>query len=154
MVNDESFGILSFPVTDRQLWMFTLIGDSSHENRIFFGTEFMGEHLRKVTGDLYWLEMIVKESIGRLGPFQNDIRSFFPMECEESAIQMLTFLLQHTHLDLNASLTEFSNASPLNFSEFIDATYNHTPYTFLYNKVGTRWCLTIVGTRLQRDIYR
>ena len=112
----------------------------------------MREHLRKSIGNLNGLAVIVDEAIGRLRPFQNDIGAVFTMECEETTIQRLTCLFEHTHLDLDTCLAELTDASTLNFSEFIDASHHHTAHTFSDNQVGTRGCLTIMRTGFERHI--
>ena len=69
MVDDEAFGIRATPVSDIQLRMVSLVCDTSHQNGILLGTELMGEHLGKVGGYLYGVEMVVDETVGRLCPF-------------------------------------------------------------------------------------
>lgn len=69
MIDNKTLGVLSTPVTDGQLGMVALIGDTPHKDGIFLSPEFMGEHLCEVVGDLHGFVLIVDKTICRLGPF-------------------------------------------------------------------------------------
>lgn len=72
---------------------------------------------------------------------------------DESAVQLQTFLFQHAYLYLNASVLQFLYASSVNLGKWVDTAHNHSPYTFLYNKVGAWRGLAIVGAWLKADIH-
>jgi hypothetical protein len=152
MIDDEALGIGSSPFANVQLRFFAFISYSTNEDGIFLSTKLVGEHLGERVRDLHRLEVIIDETISRLGPFQDNIGPFFAMECEETAIQGLAFFLEYTHFDLDASLSKLADASTLNFCEFIDATYHHATYTFLNNQVSTRRRFAIMRTRLERNV--
>ena len=95
MVDNQPLGIRATPLSDIQLRVVALVCDSSHQNGVLLSTKFMGEHLGEVRGDLRGLEMVIDKSVGRLRPFQDDIRPMLSMECEETAVQGLT-LCSHT----------------------------------------------------------
>jgi hypothetical protein len=152
MIDDKALGIGSSPLANVQLRLFAFISYSANEDGIFLSTKPVGEHLGEFIRDLYRLEVIVDETISRLGPFQDDIGSFFAMECEETTIQGLAFFLEYTHLYLDASLAKLADASTLNFCEFIDATYYYAMHTFLNNQVSTRRRFAIMRTRLERNV--
>jgi hypothetical protein len=124
--------------------MVSLFCDSSHEDSILLSTEFMRDHLREGTGYLSRLVMVVDKAIGCLGPFQDDIRTFFPMEREKTMIEDLAFLFEYTHIHLDTCLTEFPDTSTLYLSKLIDTTHHHTAHPLLDNQVGTGRRLTIV----------
>ena len=69
MVDDEAFGVRTTPLPNIQLRMVSLICDTPYQNGIFLGTKLMGEHFGIVGGDLYRLEMVIDETVGRLCPF-------------------------------------------------------------------------------------
>ena len=152
MVDDEALGVWALPITDIQLGLISFIRHTAYEDGILLGTELMGEHPGEVAGYLGGREVIVDEAIGRLGPFQDDEGALFAMECEETTIQRLAFLLENTHLDLDACLANLTDATTLHLGKLIDAAYDDATHTFLYNKVGTGRRLAIVRTGLQRDV--
>lgn len=154
MVDNQPLGIRATPLSDIQLRVVALVCDSSHQNGVLLSTKFMGEHLGEVRGDLRGLEMVIDKSVGRLRPFQDDIRPMLSMECEETAVQGLTLCFAHTNLYLDACFLEFLDASSLHLGKLIDAANDHTPDPFLDDQVGTGRCLAIVGARLQRDVHR
>ena len=125
MVDDKTFGVLSMPVTDGELRMVALIGNTSHKDGIFLSPELMGEHLREVVGNLHRFVLVIDKTIRRLRPFQDDIGAFLPMECEEATVQLFAFLLQDTHLNGDAGILEFLDTTTLYLSEFIDTAYDH-----------------------------
>ena len=76
------------------------------------------------------------------------------MESEETAVESLTFRLQHPYIDLYAGLAQLRDATPLHLCELVDAAHHYPTHTFLYYKVGTRRRLPIVRTRLKRHVER
>jgi len=98
--------------------------------------------------------MVVDKAIGRLGPFQDDIRTLLSMVGEESAVQSLTLSLEHTHFHLDACLAQLLDTTPLDLGKLIDTTNNYPLHTFLYDQISTRRCLAIMRTRLQADVDR
>lgn len=144
MVDDKTFGVLSMPVTDGELRMVALIGNTSHKDGIFLSPELMGEHLREVVGNLHRFVLVIDKTIRRLRPFQDDIGAFFPMKCEETTVEGFAFFFKNTHLNLNAGILEFLDATTLHLGEFIDATYDYPSHTFPDDQVGTWGRLAIV----------
>lgn len=137
MIDDQSLRIRSPPLTDSQLGMIALIGHTSHKDGILLCTKFMGQHLSKVIGYLYGVEMIVDKTIGCLGPFQDDIRALFTMECEETTVQIHTFLLKHTHFHLDSSFPYLADTTALDLCKRIHTAYHHAAYTFFNDQVST-----------------
>ena len=161
MIDDKALGVGTSPLANVQLRFFAFISYSTYEDGIFLSTKLVGEHLGEIIRNLHRLEVIVDETISRLGPFQDDIGPFFAMECEETGVvasasktitpESRSGSAQVT-FDLDASLAKLADASTLNFCEFIDATYYHTTYTFLNNQVSTRRRFAIMRTRLERNV--
>ena len=133
MIDNQTFGVWTTPFPDIQLRVFTFFSDAAYEDGILLSTELMREHFRETAGDLCGLMMVIYKTIGRLGPFQDDIGPIFPMECEKTTVQLLTFLFENTYLDLNTCLAQFPDTPTLYFSELIDTAYHYTTYTFLNN---------------------
>ena len=104
MIDDQALRIRAIPVANIQLWMFALISDAPHEDGILFCAELMGKHLGEVAGNLGGLEMVVEESVGRLCPFQDDVRALFAVIGEEAAVQCLTFRFQHSYFHLDTCI--------------------------------------------------
>ena len=144
MVDDETFGGRTSPVTHIELRTIPFLCHTTHQNRIFLSTQFMRQHLRKAVGNLHGLEMIVDKAIGCLRPFQDDIGALLTMECEESSIQFLTLGFENSHFHLDSCLTQFLDTTALYFGKLIDTAYNHPLHSFLDDQVGTRRCLTIM----------
>ena len=68
------------------------------------------------------------------------------MECEETTVEVLTFLFKYTHLDLNACILKFLDASTLYLGILIDTAHDDTSDSFLNDQISTRGRLAIMGT--------
>ena len=98
------------------------------------------------------MAMIVKETIGCLRPFQEDIGPMKPVKSEETAIQPLAFLLQYTDGHLDTRLTDALNTTPLHLGKRVDTANDNPTDTFTDDQVATGRRLTVVGARLQADV--
>ena len=96
--------------------------------------------------------MVIDKTVGRLCPFQDDVGPLFTVIGEKPAVQLLTFLLEHTYLHLDTRLTQLPDATTLHFREFIDTAHHHTLHTFLDDQIGTGGRLPVVGTGLQTHV--
>ena len=73
---------------------------------------------------------------------------------EEATVQLLALSLQNTDGDINTRITQTADAPTLHLGKLIDAADNDTAHALPDNQVGTGRRLTVVGTRLQRDVHR
>ena len=73
---------------------------------------------------------------------------------EEEPVQILAFLLQHTHRHSDACLTDALQAPTLHFRKGIHATHDTPSDTLADNQITTRGCLAKVSAGLQRHIDR
>ena len=76
-------------MADGQLGMFPGFCGVSHKNGILFGTKLMGQHLCLFIGYGKSVAVIVNETVGGLGPFQNNIGTMFGMIGEEATVDPL-----------------------------------------------------------------
>ena len=76
------------------------------------------------------------------------------MEGEEPAVQCLARSFQDTDGDVDTGIAELLYATSLNLGKFVDTADDHTAHPFSDNQVGTRWCLAIMRTGFQRNVYR
>lgn len=76
------------------------------------------------------------------------------MVSEERTVQCQALLLQHPYGDLHSCLAQFSYTFSVHLVEAVATPDYHSWNTFLYDEVGTRRCLAIVGTRFKTHIHR
>ena len=76
------------------------------------------------------------------------------MECEESLVQFVAFLLKHSHSDFDASLTQFSDSVAMHFGKGVHTAHYRPLHPLPDNEVGTWRCLAVVRTGFEADIYR
>ena len=55
---------------------------------------------------------------------------------------------------IDTGIAELLYATSLNLGKFVDTADDHTAHPFSDNQVGTRWCLAIMRTGFQRNVYR
>ena len=94
----------------------------------------------------------VNEAIFALCPFKSNPRSMLLMECEETTIQIPTFLFHDTNFDFASSLLQLLDAQAVNFCKQISTPDDNARDTTANDKVGTRRRLAEMGTRFQADI--
>ena len=71
---------------------------------------------------------------------------------EETAVEGLTFGLEHAHRDVDARLLEFADAAALHLGEGIDAAHHDAPDALFDDQVGTGGCLAVVRAGLERYV--
>lgn len=76
------------------------------------------------------------------------------IEGDEALVQFEAFRLQNTHRYLDACLTNLPDSPTLNLGKRIYAAADTSPYTFSYDKVGTRRRLAIMRTGFETHIDR
>ena len=86
-VDDQAHRVLATPVTHIEKTMVTFIRDSPYEDGIILGTKFMREHLGKRRGNCHALALIVEESIRRLRPLQDDVRTLMGVVSDETLVE-------------------------------------------------------------------
>ena len=74
-VDNQPLRVGSRPVTYVQLRVLTLVGDTPYKDSIGLSTQFMYQHLGKGCRECQGLPMIVYETVGRLCPFQQNVRT-------------------------------------------------------------------------------
>lgn len=135
---NKPHGRLATPLTDIQLRMLAFVGEATHENGIFLGTEFVDEHFRERRGDGERFSVAVDETVGGLRPFQDDVRPIFLVKREETTVQPPTFRLEHAHRHVDASVAQSFDAASLHLGERVDATHDDAPDTFSDNQIAAR----------------
>ena len=153
-VDNQSHRILAAPVSHVELAMVTFIGDSTHQDGIVLGTKLMRKHLGKWRRNRHFLIIIIQKTIRSLRPFQDDVWSLMGIEGDEALVQFEAFRLQNTHRYLDACLTNLPDPTTLHLGERIHAATDTSPYTFSYDKVGTRRRLAIMRTGFETHIDR
>ena len=146
-VDDQSHRILAAPVSHVELAMVTLIGDSTYQDGIVLGTKLVRKHLGEWRRNRHTLIIIIQKAIRRLRPFQDDVWSLMGIEGDEALVQFETFCLQNTHRYFDSCLTNLLDSPTLHLGKRIHAAADTSPYTFSYDKVGTRRRLAIMRTR-------
>ena len=107
----------------------------------------MAEHAGEVCRDGERFAVVVNQSVGRLCPFQDDVRPVLAVEGEEATVQFAALLFEHANLHLDTCLPQFADAAALHLGKLVDAAHDDAAHTFLNNQVGTRGRLAVVRTR-------
>ena len=89
------------------------------------------------------------ESVGALGPFQDDVGALLLHEGKETTVEFPTLFLQHMTHHFDARLFQFSEAVACHQGIGVVVAADHPTDAFLDDKVGTGRRLAIVRARLQ-----
>lgn len=151
---NKPHGRLATPLTDIQLRMLALVGDATHENGIFLGTEFVDEHFRERRGDGEGFSVAVDETVGGLCPFQDDVRPIFLVKREKTTVQPPTFRLENAHRHVDAGVAQSFDAASLHLGERVDAAHDDAPDAFSDNQIAARRRFSVVRTGFERHVER
>jgi hypothetical protein len=132
--------------------MLALVSDASYEDGILLGTQFVAEHLGEGCRDGQGMAVVVDEAVGRLCPLQDNVGAVEAVEGEETAVQGLALVFEHTHGHVDAGIAQFLDAAALHFGKLVNAAYNHTAHALADNEVGAGRGLAIVGTGFEADV--
>ena len=91
------------------------------EDGIMLRPQLVDQHLGIRSGDHGRFPVVIQKTIGRLCPFQRDVRPLVLMEGEETAVEPSAFLFQNTYRDLYPCIPDFLYAPPLYFGERVNA---------------------------------
>lgn len=153
MGEDDALGRRATPFPYVKPGVLPLVGHPAHEDGVILGPQFVAEHLGERRGEAGGMEVVVQKSVGRLGPFQNDIGAMERIDGKKTLVKLLTLLLQHTYRHVDARIAELADASALHLGKRVDASHHDTLDPLADDKIGTGWGLAIVGARLQAHVH-
>ena len=142
------------PVTYVQSGMFAFLGDSSHKDGVGLCAQLVREHLREGRRDGQRAEQMVEKAVGRLRPFQEDIRPAMLMKGEETAVQLAAVGLEHAHPHVDTGVAQLPNAPALHLRKGIDATHDDARHTLAEDEVGTGRRLALMRAGLETHVER
>src|SRR5574344_2383511 len=96
----------------------------------------MNHHLREWCRECCCFEVVINKSVDRLCPFQNDVRAVVCVIGDELTVEGKAFLLQHSHGDFDAGITQLLDAASLHLGKRVDAANHHSSDAFADNQVG------------------
>ena len=135
-VDDQPERVLSVPFAYRERRIVEQGRASSYENRFLFGPHLVNRQGRERSGKAYRVSVFtpdVQKTVGRLCPFQGDVRTLFQVECHESTNQFPAFFFQYTDRHFNAGIPQLLDSSSGYQRKRVHTAYYYSRNPFPYD---------------------